>query len=88
MDLASHLAAFVRQGPIDAEVIWGEPMAFAGDRKRATALAEAEVRRAIRSLAGGGMAPQPAANPRLLFSWSLKRHKKAGFPGTRTGASS
>ncbi len=49
MDLASHLASFVRQGPIDAEVIWGEPMAFAGDRKRATALAEAEVRRAVKA---------------------------------------
>jgi 1-acyl-sn-glycerol-3-phosphate acyltransferase len=50
MDLASHLASFVRHGPIDAEVIWGEPMPFAGDRKRATALAEAEVRRAVKAI--------------------------------------
>jgi 1-acyl-sn-glycerol-3-phosphate acyltransferase len=50
MDLASHLAGFVRAGPLDAVVVWGEPFAFAGDRKQATAAAEAEVRRLIRSL--------------------------------------
>ena len=51
MDLVSHLASFVRAGPLDAVVVWGEPFAFAGDRKQATAAAEAEVRRMIRTLA-------------------------------------
>jgi hypothetical protein len=42
MDLAPHLAAFVREGPLDVEVTWGEPILFdaATDRKRATAEAE------------------------------------------------
>jgi 1-acyl-sn-glycerol-3-phosphate acyltransferase len=54
MDLAPHLAGFVRGGPIDAVVTWGEPIPFsaASDRKRATALAEAAVREAARPAQG------------------------------------
>jgi lyso-ornithine lipid O-acyltransferase len=50
MDLAPHLAAFVREGPLDAVVQWGEPIPFdaAADRKRATVQAEAAVRQAVR----------------------------------------
>jgi lyso-ornithine lipid O-acyltransferase len=44
MDLVPHLALFVREGPLDAVVTWGEPIPFTGDRKRATAAAESEVR--------------------------------------------
>ena len=87
MDLVPHLAQFVRGGPIDVEAIWGEPMAFAGDRKRATATAEAEVRRAIRSPAGA-MPRLEAAQGRRLFSWPANRRKKTGFPQADTGASS
>jgi 1-acyl-sn-glycerol-3-phosphate acyltransferase len=49
MDLAPHLAAFAREGPLDAVVHWGEPIPFdaASDRKRATAAAEAAVRDAV-----------------------------------------
>lgn len=53
MDLVPHLAAFARAGPIDVTVTWGEPFAFAGDRKRATAAAEADVRGAIRRVLQG-----------------------------------
>ena len=55
MDLAPHLAAFVKGGPIDAHIVWGTPIPFeAGtDRKAATAAAEAEVRRTIQSVVGG-----------------------------------
>lgn len=54
MELAPHLAAFVRDGPLDVEVSWGEPIPFeaATDRKRATAEAEAAVRRALKGPAG------------------------------------
>jgi lyso-ornithine lipid O-acyltransferase len=46
MDLAPHLAAFARGGPIDAVVVWGEPIPVdAGrDRKRLTAQAEIALR--------------------------------------------
>jgi 1-acyl-sn-glycerol-3-phosphate acyltransferase len=49
MELAPHLGLFLREGPLDAVVTWGEPIRFdaASDRKRATAAAEAAVRRAI-----------------------------------------
>jgi lyso-ornithine lipid O-acyltransferase len=52
MDLAPHLAGFARLGPLDAVVVWGEPIAFGpgSDRKRATATAEACVREAIAAL--------------------------------------
>ncbi|HEY8564827.1 MAG TPA: lysophospholipid acyltransferase family protein [Beijerinckiaceae bacterium] len=50
MDLAPHLAAFVRGGPLDVVVAWGEPIPFDGasDRKRATAAAEEAVRALVR----------------------------------------
>jgi 1-acyl-sn-glycerol-3-phosphate acyltransferase len=49
MELAPHLSTFLAGGPIDVQVVWGEPIPFeAGtDRKRATALAEASVRTAL-----------------------------------------
>lgn len=50
MDLAPHLDLFARRGPLDAVVIWGEPIPFNGDRKQATAAAENAVRDAIRRL--------------------------------------
>lgn len=52
MELAPHLAAFVREGPIDATLVWGEPIVFeAGtDRKRAAEVAERSVRSAIREI--------------------------------------
>jgi 1-acyl-sn-glycerol-3-phosphate acyltransferase len=48
MELIPHLAQFVREGPLDAVVVWGDPIPFDGDRKRATAAAEAAVRDAVR----------------------------------------
>jgi 1-acyl-sn-glycerol-3-phosphate acyltransferase len=50
MELGPHLAAFVREGPLDALVVWGEPIPFEAisDRKQATAEAETAVRHAIR----------------------------------------
>lgn len=50
MDLAPHLKMFVRATPLDVVVTWGEPIPFNGSRKEATALAEAEVRRALRAV--------------------------------------
>jgi 1-acyl-sn-glycerol-3-phosphate acyltransferase len=50
MDLAPHLALFARKGPLDAVVVWGEPIPFNGDRKQATAAAEKAVREALRRL--------------------------------------
>ena len=49
MDLAPHLAALVRGGPIDVTVVWGEPVRFdrSVDRKEATARAEGIVRRGL-----------------------------------------
>jgi 1-acyl-sn-glycerol-3-phosphate acyltransferase len=57
MDLAPHLAAFVREGSIDAVVHWGEPIPFdaASDRKRATTEAEAAVRAAVQRAAKLGV---------------------------------
>lgn len=56
MELGPHLAAFVKGGPIDVHVVWGAPILFEADsdRKRATAAAEAEVRRAIQGVVTGG----------------------------------
>jgi 1-acyl-sn-glycerol-3-phosphate acyltransferase len=48
MDLGPHLALFFREGPIDAVVVWGEPILFDGDRKEVTARAETAIRDAIR----------------------------------------
>ena len=49
MDLAPHLAALIVGGPFEARVTFGAPIPFdaATDRKRATAKAEAAVRRAF-----------------------------------------
>lgn len=69
MELAPHLSAFVQGGPIDVHVVWGAPILFdaGSDRKRATAAAEAEVRRAIQHIVtgrpGAGVAPSPAPAP-------------------------
>jgi 1-acyl-sn-glycerol-3-phosphate acyltransferase len=49
MDLAPHLKMFVQATPLDVVVTWGEPIPFNGSRKGATALAEAEVRKALRA---------------------------------------
>jgi 1-acyl-sn-glycerol-3-phosphate acyltransferase len=51
MELAPHLSGFLRGGPFDARVVFGEPIPFdaATDRKRATTEAEAAVRRAFGS---------------------------------------
>jgi lyso-ornithine lipid O-acyltransferase len=65
MDLVPHLGLFVREGPLDAVVVWGEPIRFTGNRKRATAEAEAAVRRMFREAAGP--APEmPHGSPILL----------------------
>jgi 1-acyl-sn-glycerol-3-phosphate acyltransferase len=50
MELAPHLLAYARGGPLDVLVSWGEPIPFGRDtdRKRATLEAEAEVRRLLR----------------------------------------
>ena len=49
MELAPHLGLFASRGPIDVHVVWGEPIPFevGTDRKRATAIAETAVRRAV-----------------------------------------
>ena len=44
MELGPHLSGFFLGGPVDAVVTWGEPIAFNGNRKEATAAAEAAVR--------------------------------------------
>jgi 1-acyl-sn-glycerol-3-phosphate acyltransferase len=51
MDLLPHVAAFAREGPLDAVLWWGEPITFeaGSDRKRAAAAAQAAIRRAVRS---------------------------------------
>jgi 1-acyl-sn-glycerol-3-phosphate acyltransferase len=48
MELPPHFLAFAKGGPLDVVVTWGAPIPFGhdSDRKRATAEAEAEVRRA------------------------------------------
>lgn len=50
MELGAHLSAFVRGGPLDVVASWGEPITFNGDRKQATAAAEAGVREILRGL--------------------------------------
>ncbi|MBF9233145.1 lysophospholipid acyltransferase family protein [Microvirga alba] len=49
MELAPHLGLFFRDGPIDAVVTWGEPVPFNGNRKQATAEAEAAIRKAVKT---------------------------------------
>jgi lyso-ornithine lipid O-acyltransferase len=82
MDLAPHLAAFLREGPLDAVVHWGEPIPFdsASDRKRATAAAETAVREAVYaalSTPSDALAPRKAAS---LFS------RRAGAPKESRGS--
>ncbi len=64
MHLAPHLAAFVREGPLDVEVTWGAPIPCdaATDPKRATAEAEAAVRRAAKG--AGAARAADASRPR------------------------
>lgn len=52
MELASHVLGFLREGPLDVTVVWGQPILFdaASDRKRAAARAEIAVREALRGL--------------------------------------
>ena len=68
-ELAPHAAAFLARGPLDVVVTWGEPIAFeaGSDRKRATALAEAAVRRLVRAAGGPDEpAPRPRGEPILI----------------------
>jgi 1-acyl-sn-glycerol-3-phosphate acyltransferase len=73
MELAPHLRIFLKEGPLDAVVIWGEPFRFDGDRKAATARAEAEIRAALRSL-DGRSSPRAPGSPDMML------------PGDRIGA--
>ncbi|MGO4570729.1 lysophospholipid acyltransferase family protein [Microvirga sp. 2TAF3] len=50
MELAPHLGLFVREGPLDVIVTWGEPISFTGNRKTATAAAEGAVRKAMKAV--------------------------------------
>ena len=61
MELAPHLRAFVRGGPLDVVVTWGEPIAFGpgSDRKGATLRAEAAIRQAVAASAIPSGAPTP-----------------------------
>ncbi|TNC10220.1 1-acyl-sn-glycerol-3-phosphate acyltransferase [Methylobacterium terricola] len=61
MELGPSVKLFFARGPIDVAVTWGEPIVFAAgtDRKAATALAEAAVRRALQE-AVTGRPPAPA----------------------------
>lgn len=72
MDLAPHLAGFLSGGPFDARVTFGEPIAFdaASDRKRATAAAEAAVRRAFHD---DRSAKAPEADPLAGFAVTQSR---------------
>lgn len=57
MELAPHLKGILSGGPIDVQIAWGTPIPFDAetDRKRATRLAEDEVRAKVRAaLATGG----------------------------------
>ena len=79
MDLAPHLAAWLRRSRVDVVVTWGEPIPFdaASDRKRATAQAEAAVRAAVasaRSLPLGIRGSVPAANGLKRAGLSVTPH--------------
>lgn len=52
MELAPHVLGFIRGGPLDVVVVWGEPIPFdrASDRKRAAAVAEAAVMAALQAV--------------------------------------
>lgn len=66
MELGPHLAGFVRAGPLDVVVTWGEPIAFdvETDRKRATAEAEAAVRRGVQAVRAAPDRSRPAPRTR------------------------
>ncbi|QFU14924.1 lysophospholipid acyltransferase family protein [Microvirga thermotolerans] len=49
MELAPHLRTFLEAHPLDVTVTWGEPIPFNGNRKEATAAAEAAVRSALKA---------------------------------------
>jgi 1-acyl-sn-glycerol-3-phosphate acyltransferase len=51
MELLPHLGAFLRDGPVDLVLVWGEPLVFDAttNRKHATAAAETAIRDAIRA---------------------------------------
>ncbi len=68
MELAPHLAAFVRQSSIDILVRWGEPIPFdtTSDRKQATTAAERAVRASIQEAVRNGLDGLPPR--RGLFS--------------------
>ncbi|WP_375460873.1 lysophospholipid acyltransferase family protein [uncultured Enterovirga sp.] len=70
MELAPHLSAFVRHGPLDVVVVWGDPILFdaATDRKRASAEAENAVRSALRQVRTGS----PLVPMRAVGSYSLE----------------
>lgn len=59
VELAPHVETFLKCGPVDVEVVWGEPIVFdaTSDRKRATAFAEDRVRHAVRAVQAGHPAP-------------------------------
>jgi lyso-ornithine lipid O-acyltransferase len=78
MELAPHLALFVKRGPVDVHVVWGAPITFeAGtDRKAATALAEASVRSAM----------QQAVTGRLPGGPIWPGHRSGISGGTRAGS--
>jgi 1-acyl-sn-glycerol-3-phosphate acyltransferase len=66
MELGPSVKLFFERGPIDVRVTWGEPVAFSAgtDRKAATALAEASVRRALQeAVTGRPPAPLPSPDP-------------------------
>lgn len=63
MDLAPHLWSFLKAGPVEAVLTWGEPIAFGpgSDRKTVTAAAE----EAVRAMTGAALTgrPRPADAP-------------------------
>jgi 1-acyl-sn-glycerol-3-phosphate acyltransferase len=55
VELVPHVSGFLREGPVDATVIWGDPIAFdaTSDRKRAAVEIEEAIRTAIRTVLRG-----------------------------------
>lgn len=64
MNLAPHVGAFLRSGPLDAVVVWGAPILFdaQSDRKRMTLEVEAAVRASIRHVAASHACGQQRAS--------------------------
>ena len=66
MDLAPHLWAILREGAVDADVVWGEPVAIAADTDRKTLARglETRVRSDVLSILTGRDVPvEQAADP-------------------------